>query len=67
MPNFIRIYSYASRELLKRGIGIVVVGFPATPITLARARFCLSASHTKEQLDKVMQTQLDPAREHVFM
>jgi len=43
-----------SRELLKRKIGVVVVGFPATPITLSRARFCISASHTKEHLDKAL-------------
>ncbi|XP_076834414.1 serine palmitoyltransferase 2 isoform X2 [Brachyhypopomus gauderio] len=30
------------RELLKRNIGVVVVGFPATPIIESRARFCVS-------------------------
>uniref|UniRef100_A0A6J0TVB9 Serine palmitoyltransferase 2 n=1 Tax=Pogona vitticeps TaxID=103695 RepID=A0A6J0TVB9_9SAUR len=39
------------REMLKRHIGVVVVGFPATPIIESRARICLSASHTKEILD----------------
>ncbi|XP_041726242.1 serine palmitoyltransferase 3-like [Coregonus clupeaformis] len=43
-----------SRAMLKRKIGVVVVGFPATPITEARARFCLSASHTKAMLDQVL-------------
>jgi len=43
-----------SRELLKRNVGVVVVGFPATPLTLARARFCVSASHTKELLDQAL-------------
>lgn len=43
-----------SREMLERRIGVVVVGFPATPITEARARFCLSASHTREMLDQVL-------------
>ena len=42
-----------SRELLKRGIAGVVVGFPATSILESRARFCISAAHTREQLDKV--------------
>lgn len=32
---------------------MVVVGFPATPIIESRARFCLSAAHTKEILDTV--------------
>uniref|UniRef100_H3B216 serine C-palmitoyltransferase n=1 Tax=Latimeria chalumnae TaxID=7897 RepID=H3B216_LATCH len=39
------------REMLKRNIGVVVVGFPATPIIESRARFCVSAAHTKEMLD----------------
>lgn len=42
-----------SRECLARGLAVVVVGFPATSILLARARFCLSAAHTKEMLDEV--------------
>ncbi|XP_050981863.1 serine palmitoyltransferase 3 [Labeo rohita] len=45
-----------SRAMLKRKIGVVVVGFPATPITEARARFCVSAAHTREMLDKVLQS-----------
>ena len=40
-----------SRFLLDRGVATVVVAFPATPLTLGRARFCVSASHTKEDLD----------------
>ncbi|EDQ90948.1 uncharacterized protein MONBRDRAFT_20161 [Monosiga brevicollis MX1] len=46
--------SALSREMRKRGICIVVVGYPATPIVESRARFCLSASHTREQLDQVL-------------
>ena len=30
---------------------MVVVGFPATPIIESRARFCLSAAHTREMID----------------
>ena len=40
-------------ELTKRGIAGVAVGFPATKMTGCRLRFCVSASHTKEMLDKV--------------
>jgi serine palmitoyltransferase len=40
-----------STECLRRGLAVVVVGFPATPLLLARVRFCLSAGHTREQLD----------------
>ncbi|XP_048864030.1 LOW QUALITY PROTEIN: serine palmitoyltransferase 3 [Brienomyrus brachyistius] len=43
-----------SRAMLERKIGVVVVGFPATPIAEARARFCVSSSHTREMLDKVL-------------
>lgn len=39
------------RELSTRKIASVGVGFPATPIMAGRIRFCLSAAHTKEQLD----------------
>ncbi|XP_051578487.1 serine palmitoyltransferase 2 isoform X2 [Myxocyprinus asiaticus] len=42
------------REMLKRNIGVVVVGFPATPIIESRARFCISAAHSKEMLDRVL-------------
>lgn len=47
------LYSAFGREMLKRNIGVVVVGFPATPIIESRARICLSAAHTKEILDTV--------------
>jgi serine palmitoyltransferase len=40
-----------SREMKKRGIAVVVVGYPATPIISSRARFCISASHTREDLE----------------
>ncbi len=40
-----------SREMLSRGIAVVVVGYPATPIITSRVRFCVSAAHTQEDLD----------------
>lgn len=43
--------SAISRECFKHGVAIVVVGFPATPLLLARARLCISAAHTKEDLE----------------
>ncbi|KAJ3108019.1 serine palmitoyltransferase component [Phlyctochytrium planicorne] len=39
-----------SREMLARGIAVVVVGYPATPIITSRVRFCISAAHTMEDL-----------------
>lgn len=44
-----------SREMLKRNIAVVVVGYPATPIISSRARFCLSSAHTREDIDKTIQ------------
>jgi serine palmitoyltransferase len=40
-----------SRECFKRGLAIVVVGAPAVPVLECRARFCMSAGHTRQQLD----------------
>ncbi|WAR19449.1 SPTC2-like protein [Mya arenaria] len=42
-----------SRECIRRGLGVTVVGFPATPLSKTRARFCLSAAHTKEDIDEI--------------
>lgn len=42
------------REMLKRNIGTVVVGFPATTIIESRARFCVSAAHSREMLDTAL-------------
>lgn len=43
-----------SRECLKRGLAVVVVGFPAVPILMSRARFCISAGHTRQELDRAL-------------
>ncbi|CAM6116275.1 unnamed protein product [Calypogeia fissa] len=40
-----------SRECFKRNVAVVTVGFPATPLLLGRARFCMSAAHTREDLE----------------
>ncbi|KAJ3130620.1 serine palmitoyltransferase component [Irineochytrium annulatum] len=44
-----------SREMLARGIAVVVVGYPATPIITSRVRFCISAAHTMEDLRWALQ------------
>jgi len=46
---------FVSRECLKAGLAVVVVGFPATPLLSARVRFCISASHTKKVLEEVLE------------
>lgn len=52
MSLFCLLFSAFGREMLKRNVAVVVVGFPATPLIESRTRFCMSASHTREQLDK---------------
>jgi serine palmitoyltransferase len=44
-----------SRECLKRGLAVVVVGFPAVPLLMSRARFCMSAAHTRADLDRALE------------
>ena len=44
-----------SREMLERGIAVVVVGYPATPIITSRVRFCISAAHTREDLEYALE------------
>lgn len=43
-----------SHEMLKRKISVVVVTYPATPLELSRVRLCVSAAHTKEDLDRML-------------
>lgn len=51
-----------SRGCLEKGLAVVVVGYPATPVLLSRARFCVSASHTKEQLADAVMTMKEVAK-----
>jgi serine palmitoyltransferase len=44
-----------NRIMLEKGVACVTVGFPATGLTGGRVRFCLSASHTREMLDKALE------------
>lgn len=43
-----------NRLMLDHGVACVTVGFPATGLTGGRVRFCISASHTREMLDKAL-------------
>lgn len=43
-----------SRMLYDMKIAVVIVGYPATPITTARVRLCVSSALTKEDLDYVL-------------
>ena len=44
-----------SRYMLSRGVAIVVVGFPATPLLTARTRVCISAAHSRADLDYALE------------
>lgn len=44
-----------SHEMLRRKISVVVVTYPATPLELSRVRFCVSAAHNKDDLDRLLQ------------
>lgn len=50
MPMFARMM----RKLKPTPVAVVVVAYPATPLVTSRVRFCLSASHTKEDIDVVL-------------
>jgi serine palmitoyltransferase len=57
VPVLVFFYSKMTavvREFIKQKIAVIGVGFSATPLMKARIRFCLSAAHTKEQLDVVL-------------
>ncbi|KAK7684614.1 serine palmitoyltransferase component [Cerrena zonata] len=43
-----------SRMLYSMKIAVVIVGYPATPLSSARVRLCLSSALTKEDLDYVL-------------
>ncbi|CAG9763997.1 unnamed protein product [Ceutorhynchus assimilis] len=54
VPILVYLYSKIAgvvRTLIKEKIATVGVGYPATPLYEGRIRICLSAGHTKEQLD----------------
>ncbi|XP_019879160.2 serine palmitoyltransferase 2 [Aethina tumida] len=54
VPILVYLYSKIAamvRTLVKEKIATVGVGYPATPLYEGRIRICLSAGHTKEQLD----------------
>jgi len=51
VPSKIALFG---RLMEEAGIAVVVVGFPATPIESSRVRFCLSASHSRAQIDQCL-------------
>lgn len=49
-----KIVAFTS-QALKMGVATIGAGFPATPLIESRVRFCISAAHTKEMLDQVIE------------
>merc|ERR1711991_1022366 len=47
-----------SRECLKRNVAVVVVGYPATDALEMRCRLCISAAHTRADLDRALRATL---------
>lgn len=43
-----------SHEMLMRKIAVVIVAYPATPLVKSRVRFCVSAAHNKDDLDRLL-------------
>uniref|UniRef100_A0ACD6ACM7 Uncharacterized protein n=1 Tax=Avena sativa TaxID=4498 RepID=A0ACD6ACM7_AVESA len=39
-----------SRECLRENVAVCTIAYPATPLLLARARICISASHSRDDL-----------------
>ena len=52
----------ASRMLLERGVFAVGIGFPTVPRGKARIRNIVTAAHTREQLDRVLEAYADVGR-----
>ncbi|KAK9885696.1 hypothetical protein WA026_012461 [Henosepilachna vigintioctopunctata] len=58
VPILVYLYSkivITVRTLIENKIVTVGVGYPATPLYEGRIRICLSAAHTKEQLDYALE------------
>jgi hypothetical protein len=52
--GFVLPLCHAANKTLIFQVAVVTVAFPATPLLLARARICISASHTREDLMKAL-------------
>ena len=48
-----KIYHF-SQACIRRNLAVVVVGYPATPLLLSRARFCIAATHTEAEMHEAL-------------
>lgn len=53
-PGKMNVFSQMMLERPKTPIVVVVVAYPATELVTSRVRFCLSAAHTKEDVDVLL-------------
>lgn len=52
-PGKMRVFHRMMKDR-RTPIIVVVVAYPATPLVTSRVRFCVSAAHTKEDIDAVL-------------
>ncbi|KAJ7067799.1 pyridoxal phosphate-dependent transferase [Mycena amicta] len=52
-PGKMNMFHHLMKER-KTPIIVVVVAYPATPLVTSRVRFCVSAAHTKEDIDTIL-------------
>ena len=52
-----------SRICLQNGVAIDVVGYPACPIDACRIRFCVSAGHTPQDIEKGFKVTIDAMKQ----
>ncbi|CCW68817.1 unnamed protein product [Phytomonas sp. Hart1] len=55
-----------SMRFRERGVAIVIVGYPATSLLEGRIRFCISASHTREDLQYTLDV-LEDLSQYIYM
>nr|CCC51355.1 putative serine palmitoyltransferase [Trypanosoma vivax Y486] len=51
------------RKCMERGLAVVIVGYPATPPLECRVRFCVSAAHTRADLQFALDVMDDVSQE----
>jgi serine palmitoyltransferase len=55
VPPF-SMFAVISRRCFEKGVGLVVVSFPAVDILQGRIRICLNSMHSREELQKALDT-----------
>lgn len=52
--NMAKCFAFG-RICLKMGLAVAIAGYPAVPLCGGRARFCISAQHTKQDIDNCLE------------